>query len=86
MALSVPETLEEYGLLKPDIILSHATGSTKKELELLREAGAFVSTTPATESQMAHGEMIAFRKDVAASIGADCITPIHFSPTDDASG
>lgn len=72
MGLSVPEALEQYGLLKSDIILSHATGSTEKELDILRRAGAFISTTPATESQMAHGEVIGFRKDVAASIGADC--------------
>ncbi|EXJ62210.1 hypothetical protein A1O7_02643 [Cladophialophora yegresii CBS 114405] len=72
MGLSVPKALEQYGLLKPDIILSHATGSTEEELQILQKSGAFVSTTPGTESQMAHGEVIGFRKDVRASIGADC--------------
>jgi cytosine/adenosine deaminase-related metal-dependent hydrolase len=69
----VPRALKEYGLLKPDIILSHATGSTEEELQILQESGAFISTTPATESQMAHGEIIGFRKDVRGSIGADCM-------------
>ncbi|EHY53556.1 hypothetical protein HRR83_003763 [Exophiala dermatitidis] len=70
--LSVPEALEQYGLLGSDIILSHATGSTEDELQLLKSAGAYISATPATESQMAHGEVVGFRKDVLGSIGADC--------------
>lgn len=72
MGLSVPKALEEYGLLKSDIILSHATGSTEDELLILQKSGAFVSATPATESQMAHGEVLGFRKDVRGSVGADC--------------
>ncbi|KAL2419258.1 hypothetical protein ABEF95_001783 [Exophiala dermatitidis] len=70
--LSVPKALEQYGLLRSDIILSHATGSTEDELQLLNNAGAYISATPATESQMAHGEIVGFRKDVLGSIGADC--------------
>ncbi|KAJ9616824.1 hypothetical protein H2200_000543 [Cladophialophora chaetospira] len=72
MGLSVPKALQQYELLKSDIILSHATGSTEEELQIFQDSGAFVSSTPATESQMAHGEIVGFRKDVRASIGADC--------------
>lgn len=72
MKASVPELLEEYGLLQSDIILSHACGSTAEELQTLREAGTYISSTPATESQMAHGQIVGFREHVLGSIGADC--------------
>ena len=82
MKLSVVEALEQYGLLRSDIVLSHATGSTEKEMKMVRESGAFISACPATESQMAHGEVIGFRRDVLASLGSDCtfqrvLAPLH---------
>lgn len=68
----MPELLHDYGLLQPDVILSHACGSTQNELKLLRDAGAFVSCTPPTESQMAHGQLVGFQDGVLGSLGADC--------------
>lgn len=69
---SVPSILHNYSLLGPDVLLSHATGSSETDFALLRSSGAFISGTPATESQMAHGEVVCFRDDVNASLGADC--------------
>lgn len=70
---SLPELLSKYGLLKSDVLLSHATGGSANDAKLLRDAGAFVSTTPETEGQMALGLPVAFGdfKDVA-SLGIDC--------------
>lgn len=69
---SIPQILQDHQLLGPDVLLSHATGSTDTEFNILREAGAYLSCTPATESQMAHGSLVGFRGDVLASLGADC--------------
>ncbi|KAK4496127.1 hypothetical protein PRZ48_012106 [Zasmidium cellare] len=76
---SVPETLKDYGLLGPDIILSHGTGSTDEEFKMLKDSGSVVCMTPATESQMAHGEVAGFRKDVFGCFGADCHSNNHAS-------
>jgi cytosine/adenosine deaminase-related metal-dependent hydrolase len=72
MGFSVPNMLQEYGLLKPDILLSHATGSNDDEFKLLKDAGIYISCTPGTESQMAHGDIVGFRPDVLGSLGSDC--------------
>ena len=69
---SIPRTLHNYSLLGPDILLSHATGTSDADFALLHSAGAHISNTPATESQMAHGELVCFPPDVHASLGADC--------------
>lgn len=71
-AAAVPRILDEHGLLGKDIILSHGTGSTDDEFEMMYKAGVKISCTPATESQMAHGEVVGFRNDVHGSLGADC--------------
>ena len=71
-SFSVPQILKDLDLLGPDILLSHATGSTDEELNMLTDAGAYISSTPATESQMAHGDVIGFRPNVLSSLGADC--------------
>ena len=76
MGFSVPQTLKDYKLLGPDILLSHATGSTDEEFELLKEAGVHISCTPSTESQMAHGDLVGFRDDTLGSLGADCNLPL----------
>jgi cytosine/adenosine deaminase-related metal-dependent hydrolase len=72
MTFSVPDVLKNCNLLQPDILISHATGSTNEELEMLKENGVYVSCTPGTESQMAHGDLVGFREDVLGSLGADC--------------
>ena len=72
MGFSVPNVLKDYGLLKPDILLSHATGSNDEEFKLLKDTGVYISCTPGTESQMAHGDLVGFRSDVLGSLGSDC--------------
>ena len=69
---SVPKVLDDLNLLGPDMILSHSIGSTDDELKLLRDAGVYTSATPATESQMAHGDIVGFRDEILAAMGADC--------------
>ena len=71
---SVPELLSQYGLLKSDVLLSHATGGTANDAKLLKQAGANVSTTPETEGQMGLGLPVGFGDDFKdiASLGIDC--------------
>ena len=54
------------------VLLSHATGSTEDEFKILRDAGMYVSYTPATESQMGHGDVVDFKYGVLAWLGTDC--------------
>ena len=72
MGFSVPNLLNEYGLLTSHILLSHGTGSTDEEFKVLKDAGVYISCTPGTESQMAHGDIVGFRSDVLGSLGSDC--------------
>lgn len=71
---SVVDTLEGYGLLGPDILLSHATNSTTSDIIKLNQAGAWISTTPDTELQMGHGNIVCFREGCTdiCSLGIDC--------------
>ncbi|GAD92869.1 conserved hypothetical protein [Paecilomyces variotii No. 5] len=64
---------QESGLLKPDLILSHSTGAPDEDYKIIREHGAFVSSTPDTELQMGLGYPVAFRDDIKsnASFGVD---------------
>ncbi|KAJ7142114.1 hypothetical protein C8R43DRAFT_928087 [Mycena crocata] len=66
--------LSSYGLLKDDILLSHATGAPVEDGPQLEAANAHVSSTPDTELQMAHGFPVCFRPDMhkVASLGVDC--------------
>ncbi|KFZ14192.1 hypothetical protein V502_06186 [Pseudogymnoascus sp. VKM F-4520 (FW-2644)] len=63
--------LHEYGLLGPDIVLSHATGLTPDEHALLYSAGANVSSTPTSEAQMGLGWPVALHSGVHGSLGVD---------------
>ncbi|KIW84032.1 hypothetical protein Z517_03278 [Fonsecaea pedrosoi CBS 271.37] len=69
-------TLNAYGLIKSpsDILLSHATGLTAQETDLLVSSQVPVSSTPETESQMGFGWPIAFHPGVNFSFGVDCHT------------
>ncbi|KAF7294537.1 5-methylthioadenosine/S-adenosylhomocysteine deaminase n1 [Mycena indigotica] len=71
---SLVELLEAYGLLGPDILLSHASNATTNDAVLLTSANAHVAATPNTELQMAHGFPVSFRDDLhaVASLGVDC--------------
>ncbi|KAJ6608516.1 hypothetical protein B0H10DRAFT_2067845 [Mycena sp. CBHHK59/15] len=66
--------LASYGLLAPDILLSHATGATSEDAAQIAVAHAHVSSTPDTELQMALGAPVCFRADLQphASLGVDC--------------
>lgn len=68
------EKLEDYGLLNTDILLSHASNLTSSDIEKLNEAEAFISTTPDTELQMGHGDIVCFREGChgISSLGIDC--------------
>jgi cytosine/adenosine deaminase-related metal-dependent hydrolase len=71
---SVVDTLESYGLLGPDILLSHATNLTASDINKLNQTGAWISTTPDTELQMGHGNIVCFREGCTdiCSLGIDC--------------
>lgn len=71
---STVDVLDDYGLLGPDILLSHATNPTNTDAQKLKTAKAWVSSTPETELQMGHGNPIAFQDawhDIS-SLGVDC--------------
>ncbi|KAJ6095975.1 hypothetical protein N7486_006721 [Penicillium sp. IBT 16267x] len=72
--ISLVDTLESYNLLGPDILLSHATNLTETDISKLIKAKAWISTTPDTEMQMGHGDIVCFREgctDICA-LGVDC--------------
>ncbi|KAJ5965392.1 hypothetical protein N7481_012106 [Penicillium waksmanii] len=71
---SVVDTLDSYGLLGPDILLSHATNLTASDINKLNQTGGWISTTPDTELQMGHGNIVCFREGCTdiCSLGIDC--------------
>ena len=69
---SVPKLMQDYGLLKPDVIISHATQASPEDGAIITEAGASVSVTPESEGQMSLGLPLTFRGDVPVSLGVDC--------------
>ncbi|KAJ7167377.1 hypothetical protein C8R43DRAFT_1161030 [Mycena crocata] len=66
--------LSSYGLLKDDILFSHANGALPEDAVQLAAANAHVSSTPETELQTAIGVPVCFRPDMfnIASLGVDC--------------
>ncbi|KFY72790.1 hypothetical protein V499_07087 [Pseudogymnoascus sp. VKM F-103] len=68
---STVELLDSYGLLGPDIVLSHATNLTFAEHAVLHAAKVHVSSTPSSEAQTALGWPVALRSDVHGSLGVD---------------
>lgn len=56
----VPRMLTELNLLDERTLLSHSNGATKEDVELIRAAGAHVSSTPSTELQMAMARPVCF--------------------------
>ncbi|OBT64844.1 hypothetical protein VE03_06425 [Pseudogymnoascus sp. 23342-1-I1] len=68
---STVELLDSYGLLGPDLVLSHATNLTPEEHALLHKANVHVSSTPSSEAQTALGWPVALRSDVHGSLGVD---------------
>ncbi|KAG2417508.1 hypothetical protein HFD88_008727 [Aspergillus terreus] len=71
---SLVDALDSYGLLGPDILLSHATNLTDSDVEKLTKTKAWISSTPDTELQMGHGYPVCFRPRCSdiCSLGIDC--------------
>jgi cytosine/adenosine deaminase-related metal-dependent hydrolase len=69
---SIPALLADYGLLEPDVIISHATQASSNDCKLMTEHGVYVAVTPESEGQMALGLPLTFRDDINASLGVDC--------------
>lgn len=71
---SIVDTLENYNLLGSDILLSHANNLTANDIQKLNKAKAWISTTPDTELQMGHGDIVCFRDGCSniSSLGIDC--------------
>ncbi|RDW85548.1 hypothetical protein BP5796_03873 [Coleophoma crateriformis] len=73
---SVPQIMHNYGLLDSSVLLSHATGSTKACIDLIREANCHISTTPSTEFQAALGSPVALDPELdiqsQCGLGIDC--------------
>ena len=66
--------LHRAGLLGPDQVYSHVTAASDDELRMLADAGATVSSTPETESQMGMGFPVwnrARRLGVEVGLGTD---------------
>ncbi|KAF2813037.1 5-methylthioadenosine/S-adenosylhomocysteine deaminase n1 [Mytilinidion resinicola] len=81
---SLPETMRAFGVLDEHIVLSHATGCSLSDVELITAAGAHVSSTPATELQMSLGTPVAWREDIpgihdSCSLGVDCHSAVSGS-------
>ncbi|KAF1831598.1 Metallo-dependent hydrolase [Decorospora gaudefroyi] len=56
LGLNIMQPLTNFGLLNESIIISHGGALAEADAQLLKAAGAFVSSTPSTELQMAmHG-------------------------------
>lgn len=68
------DTLESYDLLRSDILLSHASNLTESDIQKLNTAKAWIATTPDTELQMGHGDIVCFREGCTniSSLGVDC--------------
>lgn len=74
---SLIQQVHEYGLLDERMVFSHAGGAKQDDIDLLKESGAFVATTPNTEAAMTVGPAICFRDDLQGSdsvcaLGVDC--------------
>jgi cytosine/adenosine deaminase-related metal-dependent hydrolase len=71
------ERLAEQGLLGPDLLFVHGSTLTDREIELIREAGAGISSTPETELQMGMGFPVAsraFEANVRVGLGVDIVS------------
>ncbi|GKZ19848.1 hypothetical protein AbraIFM66951_007778 [Aspergillus brasiliensis] len=66
---SYVDLLDSYDLLGPDIILSHATNLTSSDIEKLSKAKSWISSTPGSELQMAHGYPVCFQDGCTMRLG-----------------
>lgn len=69
--------MESYGLLAPNVILSHANMLTPNEVALVKKRNAHISVSPTVELNMGMGTPVCFDRDRSdlqsqCSIGLDC--------------
>ncbi|RAL08716.1 Metallo-dependent hydrolase [Aspergillus homomorphus CBS 101889] len=71
---SLIDTLDDYGLLGPDILLSHGNNLTPSDIDKLAKAKSWISATPDTEMQMGHGNPVCFQDGCTnlCALGIDC--------------
>ena len=71
---SVPALLADYGLLKRDMVFSHACQADQVDASLLKGHGASISSTPDTELQLGLGLPVCFDPLFypCSSLGSDC--------------
>jgi cytosine/adenosine deaminase-related metal-dependent hydrolase len=73
----VVEKLGAKGLLGPDLLFVHGAALTDHELDLIRDSGAAISSTPETELQMGMGFPVAqraFEHGVRVGLGVDIVS------------
>lgn len=75
------DPLADWGLLGPDILLSHFVNPEKEDIEKLVKGGGHISTTPSTELLMSLGDIVCFRPELysSSSLGIDCHSAISAS-------
>jgi cytosine/adenosine deaminase-related metal-dependent hydrolase len=78
--------LTKYGLLGPDILLSHCNGMVSEEKSSVLFTGALISSTPTTELQVGLGDPVCFQDDIenVSSLGIDCHSATSASIVDQA--
>jgi cytosine/adenosine deaminase-related metal-dependent hydrolase len=78
---SLPKLLQSYGLLDSSILLSHCSGASEYDANIIYQADAHVASTPSTEIQMAMAPGVPLCLDHAlehtgiwkqCSLGVDC--------------
>ena len=67
-------SLKEFDLLGPDILISHFNNFNPSAIADLKSSGGHVSATPSTELQMTHGYPVCFHPELGpiSSLGVDC--------------
>ena len=71
--------MKDYGILGPDVLISHGNNLTEEEYQIIKDFGCYICSTPSTEAQMAMGWPVAFDtladgSNSNACLGADCHT------------
>lgn len=77
LGADIVEKLHKEGLLGSDLLFVHGAAFTDRELDLIAEAGAGISSTPETELQMGMGFPVAHRATahgVKTGLGVDIVS------------
>ena len=71
------KSLRDKGILGPDFLLVHGSSFTDEEIDIIRDAGAGIISTPETDLQMAMGHPVASRAHEAGArtgLGIDIVS------------